>query len=96
MVYLGENAVGLNVPTDVEVTPEVKPTYVRPAEWPDLEAVLAAHPASAKGYGYAYAMLVEGRNVPSAYHYISVPANSAGCRHYVTSWGLDEDAKSST
>ena len=96
MVYLGENAVGLNTPTEIEKKPDIHPTYVRPAEWPDLEEVLAAHPASEKGYGYAYAMLVEGRNSKSPYHYITVPAKSAGCRHYVTSWGLDEDAKNTT
>lgn len=65
--------------------------YVRPSDWPDLETILAQHPASEKGYGYAYAMLVEGQSPVSVYNYIEVPSNSAGCRHYVTSWGLDED-----
>lgn len=79
-----------------EPAPEPVDLYVRPSDWPDLPSILAAHPASEKGYGYAYAMLVEGRNPPSAYNYITVPTYQAGCRHYVTSWGLDEDAKSST
>ena len=70
--------------------------YVRPSDWPDLETVLAQHPASEKGYGYAYAMLVEGQSPVSNYNYIEVPANSAGCRHYVTSWGLDEDCPNIT
>ena len=70
--------------------------YVRPSDWPDLETVLAQHPASEKGYGYAYAMLVEGQSPVSNYNYIEVPANSAGCRHYVTSWGLDEDCPNTT
>ena len=65
--------------------------YQRPLDWPDLEAILAAHPASEKGYGYAYAMLVYGHYPLSPNCYIQVPSKQAGCRHYVTSWGLDED-----
>ena len=69
--------------------------YVRPSSWSDIEQVLAEHPASEKGYGYAYAMLVLGNMPSSPHNYIRVPPNQAGCRHYVTSWGLDEDAPNS-
>lgn len=53
--------------------------YERPSEWPDLESVLAAHPASARGYGYSYAMLVYGHYPPNPHTYIKVPKKGAGC-----------------
>ena len=85
---LGPDVIPLEYPIPLEA-----PQYERPSDWPDITEVLASHPASAKGYGYAYAMLVSGLLPETAYNNrIDVPAASAGCRHYVTSWGLDEDA----